>query len=46
MTKNEITSSFIQDQEPEFYERMLPMMRHKFSELIKIEEAIKVGLKF
>jgi len=34
MTESEITSDFIRAQEPEYYERMLPMMGQKFSELI------------
>ncbi|XP_004228826.2 uncharacterized protein [Solanum lycopersicum] len=45
MTEIEITSAFIRAQEPKYYERMLPMMGQKFSELIKMLEAIEDGLK-
>ncbi|XP_049397433.1 uncharacterized protein LOC125861619 [Solanum stenotomum] len=45
MTESKITSAFIRAQEPEYYERMLPMMGQKFSELIRMGEAIEDGLK-
>ncbi|KAG5596651.1 hypothetical protein H5410_037883 [Solanum commersonii] len=44
MTEREITSTFIRAQEPEYYERMLPMMGTKFW-VDRIGEAIEDGLK-
>ncbi|XP_049369410.1 uncharacterized protein LOC125834290 [Solanum verrucosum] len=45
MTESEITFVFIRAQEPEYYERMLPMMGQQFLELIKMGEALEDGLK-
>lgn len=46
MAKTKITFAFIRAQEPDYYERMLPVMGQRFSELIRLGKAIEDDLKY
>ena len=45
MIEKEIIEVFVRNQEPEYYNRMLLILGGKFSEIVKIGEAIEDGLK-
>ena len=44
MTENEIIEIFVHIQEHEYYNRMLIILEGKFSEIVRIGEAVEDGL--
>ncbi|XP_069144312.1 uncharacterized protein [Solanum lycopersicum] len=45
MTEKEIVKVFIQVQEPEYYDRIILLIRAKFAEIVKVGETIEDGLR-
>ena len=45
MTEKEIIEIFMRIQESEYYKRMLLILGGKFSEIVKIGEAVEDGLR-
>ncbi|XP_015076282.1 uncharacterized protein LOC107020435 [Solanum pennellii] len=45
MTEKEIVEVFVRVQEPEYYDRIILLIRAKFAEIVKVGETIEDGLK-